>query len=53
MKPCFPKNKYQLYSSVEPKSTSEKDYTNKIIMMKNRVMKNRKKKGYGFKKYKI
>jgi len=52
MRSYFPKNKYQLHSCVEPKPTSEKCFVNKIIMMKNRVAKWRKKKGYGYKKFK-
>ncbi len=53
MRPYFPKNKYQLDSSVEPKPTSEKSFVNKIIMMKKRVAKWRKKKNYGFGKFKV
>ncbi len=53
MRPYFPKNKYQLDSSVEPKPSSEKSFVNKIIMRKKLVAKRRKKKNYGFGKYKI
>jgi len=53
MKSYFPKNKYQLHSCVELKPTSEKSYINKIIMRKKLVIARRRKKGYGFGKYKI
>lgn len=51
----FPKNHYKLHSAVTPRPFPERiinTQRNKTAMFINRIVKWRKKKGYGFKRFK-